>query len=210
MAACLGTGACKKITTDDVTTRIVTPNFPGLTLKGEQIVSTGVGTGTFTDPGAVGYDSIAKTSVELQPIANTVDLTKPGFYSVQYEAKNVYGYRSNSSRLVLVTSVSASDDISGVYTRTNGQKVTLTKRGTGLYSIDNIGGVPNAPEYLFPIYVGIPTETTLDVPPQPNPLGGDVFVTGGTLTRTATSITFSYIVRGSGFGTATRTFVKQL
>jgi len=211
IAACLGTAACKKITTDEVTTRIVTPSFPGLTLKGEPVVSTGVGTGTFTDPGATGYDSVAKTSTDLQPLANTVDLTTPGFYSVQYEAKNVYDYRTNSNRLVLVTAVSASDDISGVYTRTsNGQEVTLTKQGTGLYITDNIGGVAGDPDFLFPVYVGIPTETTLDVPPQPNPFGGDVFVTGGKVVRTATTITFSYVVRGAGFGTATRTFVKVL
>jgi hypothetical protein len=200
--------SCKIIKTDDKTTDIVKPSQPGLTLKGDAIISTGIGTGNFTDPGAVGYDSVRKVSTELQPLVNAVDLTKPGFYAVQYEAKDVYGYRNNKNRLVLVTSTPASDDISGEYRRTNGQVVTLTKKGTGLYVIDNIGGVASNPDYLFDVYIGVPTLTSLAVPEQENPFGGNVFVSDATITRSGSSISFSYIVRGAGFGTAKRTFNK--
>jgi hypothetical protein len=208
LSLCLGTAACKD-DTEGVTTRIVTPSFPGLVLKGEPVVSTGIGSGTFTDPGATGIDSIANTTVELQPLSNDVDLTKPGFYSVQYEAKNVYGYRTNVNRLVLVSAVPATDDISGTYRRIpNNQEVTLTKAGTGLYIIDNIGGVPGDPGYVFPVYVGVPTENVVAVPPQANPFGGNVSVTEGTLKREGNTITFSYRVQGAGFSTTPRTFVK--
>ena len=200
--------ACKDDTAG-VTTRIVTPSFPGLVLNGQPVVSTAVGAGAFTDPGATGYDSVANTSFPLQPVENDVNLTAPGFYSVQYEAKNVYGYRTNASRLVLVSAVPATDDISGTYERVpNRQPVTLTKVSTGLYVIDNIGGVPDSPEYLFPVYLGLPTETTLEAPPQPNPFGGGVGISGGQIVRQGSTITFSYIVEGNGFGTARRTFVK--
>ncbi len=205
---CLALVACKD-DTENVTTRVVTPSFPGLVLNGQPIVSASVGSGTFTDPGATGYDSIANTSTALQPLENDVDLTTPGFYSVQYEAKNVYGYRTNVNRLVLVSAVPASDDISGTYERIpNRQQVTLTKAGTGLYVIDNIGGVPGDPEFVFPVYVGLPTETAIQAPPQPSPFGGNVTITGGQIQRTGNTISFSYSVIGTRFGTAPRTFVK--
>lgn len=195
--------------TAGVTTRIVTPTYPNIVFSGEQVISTNVGSGAFTDPGAAAFDSITSTSTPLQPVSNDVDLTSPGFYSVQYEAENVYGYRSNAARLVLVTPVPAADDISGTYERIpNRQPVTLTKVGTGLYVIDNIGGVPGSPEYVFPVYVGLPGEAMMEAPPQFNPLGGTVSITDGQVERTGGTITFSYRVLGSGFGTAPRTFVK--
>jgi hypothetical protein len=203
--------SCKVVDTENTTTRIVRPTFPTIVFTGDPIISTTVGGGTFTDPGAIGYDSITSTSTPLQPIANTVDLSEPGFYSVQYETRNTWGYRSNRNRLVLVSSVPASDDISGIYRRTsNGQEVTLTKKGTGLYVINNIGGVAGNPDFVFDVYVGIPTLTTLQVPPQPNPLGGNISVQNGQVQRNGNNVSFSYVVVGSGFGTATRTFTKVL
>ncbi len=203
--------ACKMIKTDDKITRVVTPSFPGLILKGDAITGTTVGTGAFNDPGAIGYDSVTKVSTNLVPLVNDVDLTKPGFYTVQYEAKNSYGYRTNMNRLVLVTSVSPTDDISGTYKRTsNGQTVTLTKKGTGLYTIDNIGGVSGNPAYLFDIYVGITSQSTIEVPTQSDPNGADIFVTEGTLVKSGNDVTFSYRVQDKSlFGTQVRTFVKQ-
>ncbi len=200
--------ACKMISTEDVTTRIVTPSFPGLTLKGDSVTSRGIGTGTFTDPGATGYDDIAKVTTELVPLVNKVDLTKAGFYSVQYETKNTYGYRTNKNRLVLVTSVDESDDISGEYRRTNGQLVTLTKKGRGLYLIDNVGGVPGNPDYLFPVYLGVTDLTTIQGPAQENPFGGNISVTDGEITRSGNAITIVYKVKGSGFSETPRTFTK--
>ncbi len=208
-SACMALLSACEDETAGVTTRIVTPTYPDIRFNGEPIVSTGLGSGAFTDPGATAFDSITSTSTPLQPLSNDVDLTQTGFYSVQYEAKNVYGYLSNAARLVLVSTVPAADDISGTYERIpNRQPVTLTKVGTGLYVINNVGGVPASPEYEFPVYVGLSSETVMEAPPQLNPLGGTVSIADGKVVRAGGAVTFSYVVIGSGFGTAVRTFVK--
>ena len=199
---------CKKDDPDAVS-KIVDVSYPIIVLNGEQVVSQPVGTGTYTDPGATGTDDITGATSALSPVVNTVDLTTPGFYSVKYTMKNANGYITNQIRLVLVTPVDPSVDLSGTYARTsNGQTVTVTKRGTGLYTTDNVGGVPGDPSYVFDVYFGQISDTEIQVPPQPNPLGGEVYCDEGTLDLNA-PITYSYIVHGSGFGTATRTFEKQ-
>lgn len=199
--------ACKKETKD--VSNVVTVSYPTIMLNGAQIISQPIGTGAYTDPGAIGTDDLTGATTSLTPVINDVDLTTPGFYAVKYTTKNSNGYITSSTRLVLVTPVDSTVDLSGTYARTsNGQTVTVTKRGTGLYTTDNVGGVAGSPGYIFDIYFGQVSDTTIEVPPQANPLGGDVYCIGGTL-NTNSPITYSYIVKGSGFGTSRRTFVHQ-
>ena len=199
--------ACKKETTD--VSKVVSVSYPSIALNGAQIISQPVGTGAYVDPGATGTDDLTGATSSLTPILNEVDLTTPGFYAVKYSTKNSNGYVTNATRLVLVTPVSDTIDLSGTYARTsNGQTVTVTKKGTGLYTTDNVGGVANNPSYVFDVYFGQVSDTTIQVPPQANPLGGDVYCIGGTLDLN-TPYTYSYIVKGSGFGTSRRTFVHQ-
>ena len=111
---------------------------------------------------------------------------------------------------MLVTSVDPAVDISGVYKRsTNGVEVNITKVSTGLYKTDNVGGVGDAPEYIYDVYFGFPNDTTLIMPEQPNPLGGEVYGEDEKLIVTPTSTEFQWVVIGSGYGTALRRFIKQ-
>jgi len=146
------------------------------------------------------------------PVSNNVDLTTPGFYSVTWEFTNsngVLSYTTQKSRLILVTPVDPADDISGVYTRTNGVEVNVVKHGTGLYTTDNVGGVAGNDAYIFDVYFGVTGPTTIEVPDQPNPLGGLVHCENATLTMDATDTTIKWVVIGSGFGTALRTFHRN-
>jgi len=193
----------------DPVSTVVAVSFPTIILNGDQIISQGVGTGAYVDPGATGIDDLTGAQTSLTPVLNTVDLTTPGFYAVKFTTKNSNGFITNLTRLVLVTPVDPTIDISGTYHRTtNTTDITVTKKGTGLYTTNNIGGVAGAPEYVFDVYFGQVSDTVIQIPPQPNPLGGDVSASGGTLNLN-TPVTYSYIVKGSGFGTARRTFVKQ-
>jgi len=165
--------ACKK-ETKNVST-VVKAGHPTITLIGPDIYSTSAGTGTYTDPGAMGYDDLKGDSVPISaPVSSNVDLTTPGFYSVTYSFTNTNGYvnyTTTKSRLILVTPVSPAEDISGTYARaSNGQTVNVTKMGTGLYTTDNVGGVSGDPSYIFPVYFGLTSDSTIQVPPQFNPL----------------------------------------
>jgi hypothetical protein len=202
--------ACKKETKD--VSKIETVGHPKIILTGDPAIAVPPGSGTYVDPGAVGIDDIKGTTVPLSPVFNNVDLANTGFYSVTYSFQNTNGdftYNTSVSRLVLVTPVPDSVDVSGDYQRTsNGQVVTLTRITTALYSIDNVGGVANNPNYLFPIFIGQTSDTTLNIPPQPNPLGGDVYCSNAKITISGANVSFSYVVHGSGFGTSVRSFVK--
>jgi hypothetical protein len=198
--------ACTK-DSEKVYTKMVTPTFPTITLKGSPVVTLSVG-GTYTDAGATGYDSLNQSTTNLTPISNNVDPANAGFYIVNFLTKNLYGYRTAASRLVLVTTVSPTDDISGTYKRTNGVVVHVVKVGTGLYTIDNVGGVANNPAFVFPYYIGFTDLNTFEGPSQNTPLGG-LSVSSPTITRSGTDVTLSWVVINPNFGTAVRTFNKQ-
>jgi hypothetical protein len=198
--------ACTK-DSEKVYTKMVTPTFPTITLKGSPVVTLSVG-GTYTDAGATGYDSLNQSTTNLTPISNNVDPANAGFYVVNFLTKNLYGYRTAASRLVLVTTVSPTDDISGTYQRTNGVTVHVAKAGTGLYTIDNVGGVANNPAFVFPFYIGFTDLNTFEGPSQNTPLGG-LSVSSPKIVRSGTNITLSWVVINPNFGPAVRTFNKQ-
>ncbi|HEY9259304.1 immunoglobulin-like domain-containing protein [Chitinophaga sp.] len=208
LAGAMLLSACSK-NSEDVYTKMVTPTFPTITLKGDPVVTLSVG-GTYTDAGATGYDSITKVSTELTPLSNNVDPANAGFYVVSFLTKNVYGYRTSADRLVLVTTISPSDDISGSYKRVgNNEIVHVVKAGTGLYTIDNVGGVAGAPApFVFPYYIGFPDENTFEGPSQNTPLGG-LSLSNTSITRSGANITLKYVVINPNFGTAVRTFERQ-
>lgn len=204
----LSLASCSK--DPDPVSTLVTVSYPVITLNGDAIVSTGIGSGAYVDPGATGLDDVTGQTSTLTPVFNNVDLTTAGFYSVKYSMKNSNGYVSVATRLVLVTSADPNIDISGQYHRvSNGQTVTVTKRGPGLFTTDNVGGVAGNPAFIFDVYFGMVNDTEIVVPVQPSGLGGDIYcdVTGFTISPADTS--FSWVVHGSGFGTANRVFVHD-
>ena len=208
IACCCCATACTK-DTEHVFTRTVTPIYPVITLKGDPVVSTGIGTGAYTDPGATAFDSIANSTTTLTPTSNNVDLTQVGFYAVSYDAKNTYGYRASATRLILVTQDDPADDISGTYARTsNGQVVHVEKKGTGLFTVDNPGGVAGDDSFISPYYIGFTDATHFEGPEQDSP-NGSITLSNPKIVRSGSNITLSWVVLGAAFGTSTRTFVKQ-
>jgi surface protein with Ig-like domain len=204
-AGLLLVAACRK--KDPNTTKVV--KVPHMELIGTAVYSTPVGSGGYSDPGASFTDENGTTTTLTTPTSSDVDLATPGFYSATYAKRTEYGYNVSVSRLILVTPVSPALDYSGVYARTsNGQTVTITKQGTGLYTTDNVGGVAGDDSYLFPIYFGMVNDSDIVVPTQPNPIGDVLYCTNGKLRVAGPDTTIEWVVMGAGFGTALRQFVK--
>jgi len=195
-------GCKKKI--EDVSA-VVTASYPEIVINGSQFVSMPVG-GTFVDAGSSAYDSLTK-EYSLQPISvtNDIDPTTPGFYTVQYTYKNMYGYTSTATRFVLVTDISSSLDYSGTYVRTsNGISMNVTKVAAGLYKTDNVGGST----LVISAYFGQLDDSTLVVPNQPTD-AGDLYCVNSKLAVSASDTVISWAVRNASFGTSLRTFSHQ-
>ena len=177
--------ACKKKTDGVTENNLVKPHYPTIKLNGNQFVSTPIGTGAYTDPGAVGTNDQTGAKVNLTPIKNTVDLTTPGFYTVTYEFRNDDGYIVDVTRFVLVTTVSSSKDFSGKYERTNSDSAfvrvaNVSKIGIGLYRIDNVGGVKTTTQLpTEPAYIGFPNDSTIQIPLQTTPDGTSLSAADG-------------------------------
>jgi Domain of unknown function (DUF5011) len=202
--------SCKK---DPETVSEVFPAiFPIVVLKGIAIIALPLGSGEYTDAGAYSIDPTTTDSLvtELTAESNNVDASKPGFYSVKYTGKTIRGFLTSATRFVLVSEVDGDIDYSGVYARSsNGQTVNVTKRGPGLYTTDNVGGVPGNASYIFDVYFGQVNDTTLEVPLQNNPIGGDIYCDVKSFIVSADDTSFTWSVLGSGFGTQERTFSHQ-
>jgi hypothetical protein len=179
---------------------------------GPQIVSISVG-GSFVDTyGADYHNEYGEIEHISKASSSDLDLNNAGFYSMTYTAKSKYGYIAKANRLVLVSSASAAEDFSGVYTRTsNSQTVTVTKQGPGLYKIDNVGGVPNNSDFIFDVYFGkIDSSPTVVVPTQICPIdGSDLTCTSAQITISGQDTILQWKVdNSSNFGTSLRKFVK--
>ncbi|MEC5142413.1 immunoglobulin-like domain-containing protein [Chitinophaga sp. 212800010-3] len=210
LAGCIIFSSCTK-NSEGVIKQTVTPVYPVITLKGDPALAISIGS-TYTDPGATAFDSLANSTTTLTPLVNPVDPKTPGVYFVNFQAINKWGYRTQATRLVLVTSTPASDDISGTYKRTsNSAVVHITKLATGLYSVDNLGGVAagNNPVFFFPYVIGLTDLNTLVGPNQPTPLGG-IFLDKTSIDRSGGTVTLKWAIEApQGFGNSVRTFVKQ-
>ncbi|NLR79385.1 immunoglobulin-like domain-containing protein [Chitinophaga eiseniae] len=208
LAGCLVFTACTK-KSENVFTQTVTPIYPVITMKGGPNVIVPIG-GTYTDQGATSFDSAANTTTNISPVSNNVDPATGGVYTVNFHAVNSYGYQSNAIRHVLVSNyANAADDISGEYTRlSNGQTVNVTKVATGLYTIDNVGGVKGDPNFVFPYYIGFLDMNTFVGTEQGTPIGPLSLKNPVIIRGPGTSITLKYVVINDHFGTSTRTFVR--
>ncbi|NLR61633.1 DUF5011 domain-containing protein [Chitinophaga polysaccharea] len=199
--------ACKK-DSENVIEKIVTPTFPVIKLTGGAAYSVPVG-GTYTDGGATAFDSINNSTSNITPLANDVNTAAIGGYSVDFLAKNAYGYKTTLSKVVIVTSLTAAQDvdISGTYERTNGQLVQITKLGRGLYSTDNLGGVPGDPTFVYPFYFGFAKQDSLVGPAQYGPKGVSA-MKNPTIEFAAPDTILRYVAINASLGTSVRTFYK--
>jgi hypothetical protein len=218
----LAATSCKKYP-DSSTVVVVTPSYPTVTINGPIYYSIPVNAAA-PSVSASAYDSLLKESYPVAMDASTLNSSLPGLYVVSIKATNKYGYSSSANVYVAVTNVSASTNLAGTYKRTaNSELVHVTKLANGLYETDDVGGVPAASAFDIPaVFVHI-DDTTIQVPKQFIPdLGGELYCSkdpnsnGDTRESTFCSLTmkpadtsYSYIVFGSGFGKAVRTFKKQ-
>jgi hypothetical protein len=203
---------CKK--DPDTVSRVVTVSYPTITLNGDAIISQPIGTGTYVDAGATGTDDLTGATTTLSPVSNDVDLTQAGFYTVVYTTTNANGYITTATRFVLVTGVPSTDDWSGLWQRNADptRPANLSKVGTGLYIIDNVGGVilPDQAPALA-AYIGFVNDSTVEIPSQVSPTDGATVVaaTEGVFYITATDTVMAWRMTAGPFATTnTRTFYK--
>lgn len=193
---------CKKDTTADVS-KVVKVSFPEITLNGNALVIVATGA-TYTDAGAKLKDDITGAITDIQPSSNPVNTAQPGLYVVTFSAKNANGFETTASRLVAVTGVTGTVNRAGTYLRpATGVNCYITRIAEGVYEIKNPGGFAGSPDTKV-----IMVETALNVyscPPQPTADFGTMSVIN--ISFNATGVTWNVI--NPGFGTGTRTFIKQ-
>ncbi|WP_319482226.1 immunoglobulin-like domain-containing protein [uncultured Draconibacterium sp.] len=179
---------------------------------------------TFVDPGVI--VAIGDEIVEDYDITGDVDVNTVGVYTITYSKKNEDGYAASARRYVGVIDPNVvGNDFSGQYQRTNyGGNTTpsgiseWTKLAEGLYAQDNTGGVPDNAGYVYNVYVFNLEGNKIFVPEQTNAIGGDIYCTSGSGGNSPDLIDFfpgevgeiAYIwgVKGTGYGTNTRTFTR--
>jgi Domain of unknown function (DUF5011) len=193
---------CKKETTADVS-KVVKVSYPEITLNGPALVVVATG-GTYTDAGAKLKDDITGAITDIQPDNNPVNTAQPGLYVVTFSAKNANGFETTASRLVAVTGVTGTVNRQGTYLRTaTGENCYITRIAEGVYELKNPAGFSGSRDTK--VYM---VETTLNVyscPPQPTADFGTMSVIN--ISFNATGVTWNVV--NPGFGTGTRTFIKQ-
>jgi surface protein with Ig-like domain len=190
---------------------VVTVSYPKITINGPQYVSINVG-GSFTPPTASAYDSFYKERPTVVPNLGSLNTSVAGLYTVEYSAKNQYGFVGTANLYVAVTNVSDSLDLSGVYIRNAAPNdvAFVTKVARGLFMTSNVGGDDTSTQAssVVPAVFAVTSSSTIDL--------GTQVTSAGTLTASSESLslapadtTYSYALSLSGFGTQVRTFVKQ-
>lgn len=189
---------CKKETTKDVSKVL---KVPFITLKGNKVVAIPVG-GSYTDAGAEYTGEDGQVTL-LAASSNTVDVTKPGLYFVTYKKTSASGlYNTEVVRYIAVTSVNNPVDRSGTYNRpATGVDCFVKKVGNGIYEVTNPGGAAAGVDVV--VYFVETGLNTFVCPPQPTTAG-----TFSVIEIVFTDSGSSWKAVNTGYGTATRTFVK--
>ena len=200
--------SCRNRETDEVSD-VVPVIIPQITLKGAEYVSLGLNE-TYTDLGATMYDSLDNIRKDLEPVSNNIDVTTPGLYVVTFNYRNRHGFEKTTERYIAVTSVNPSIDLSGSYVRSaNDAPVNVEKISTGLYKIDNVGGVIPPSDAVLPVVMAMINDSVITIPSQSVPNGYGTLDCSEETIQFSPDTSFSYIVENSGFGAAVRTFIKQ-
>lgn len=188
---------CKKDETAGVS-RLVDVTSPGIELKGEDLIILPTGS-AYTDPGAIGIDSLSgNKQTDLTPLTPP-DVTVPGLYPLTYRAKDANGFTSEIVRNVFVFdntltaghTLVTDEDLSGTYKHRNapGRIVSVVKALPGLYICNDLYGT-FTPTPLYFLY----TTDGLVVPEQPTYTGlGDIRGTG-----TVTKVNGKYVLDFAG------------
>ncbi len=204
MAGSIVLAACRK-QRDDVVSEVVPVSFPTITFSGGQYFSIPVG-GTVPTIAATAYDSVLGSSTDVTLTGQAgIDASTPGLYVVTAESANVNTFSSISAAFVLVSDVPAAFNLAGEYLRTTGEPVNVTRLANGLYMTDDVGG---AAALEVAAVFGHIRDTVITLPLQPTS-NGDLDCINERLIISGGDTSLSWAVRGTGFGTAQRTFLKQ-
>lgn len=192
---------CKKDTTANVS-KAVEVSFPEITLNGNPLIVIATGA-AYTDAGAKLKDDITGAITDIQPTSSNVNTALPGLYLVNYSAANANGFETAATRVVVVTSVASLINRTGTYLRTaTGVNCFITKISEGVYQLKNPAGFSGSPNTI--VYMVETAPNVYRCPPQPSDFGTLSVIN---INFTATGVTWNVI--NPGFGTGTRTFVKQ-
>jgi len=196
---------CKKDDTENVS-RVTYPTY--FTVNGSPFISSPLGQPVEISPDLVEVKTKDGSSFTKR-VTGAVNINEVGTYELLYEGTNSDGVVKQLSLYVgIYDPEAAKNNFEGTWARTaNGIEVTIKKVSPCLYVIDNIGGVDPVtnPAWSFPVYFYNLEGGNLIFPEQPNPLGGTITCEDATYSNSK----LSWVVIGSGFGTAPRTFVKK-
>ncbi|MES2734236.1 MAG: immunoglobulin-like domain-containing protein, partial [Bacteroidota bacterium] len=156
---------------------------PGIELKGDELVILPTG-GSFTDPGAIGIDSLSGNKQTALGPVKPANVNVAGLYPLTYRAKDANGFTSEVVRNVFVFdntltegyTLVTNEDLSGTYKHSNapGRIVNVVKALPGLYICDDLYGTFTPTPLYF-----LHTVDGLVVPEQPTYTGlGDIQGTG--------------------------------
>jgi hypothetical protein len=185
--------------------------FPTVSIKGDRLMIIDQGT-AFTDPGVTAELNGQPTQA---PVSGTVNVNTPGVYVLEYTATNPEGFTASDWRTVVVMSNSAqvtNNNFAGTYVRDNGVSVFWTKKGRGVYEVDNPGGAGVGVGFLVTLVnyegnkISIPQQLAFD----PS-IGGLNTVSSASevYNASASPVTVKYAFLAGGYGTQVRNFVKQ-
>ncbi len=186
--------------------------FPLVSLKGDVQVIIDAGS-SYTDPGV---DATVNGAAVTPVITGSVDAATPGIYYLKYTATNEDGFSASANRVVIVKSASpASPDYSGYWKRNAGAfgvsrwiQLTSTK-----YAVCDPGGAGSSYSNFW-VVATITGSTPKILSQQTYQQLGASLVSVSTTSSVAfsgTSVgsTYSWALNTTGFGTSSRTFVKQ-
>ena len=118
----------KKITeatTSIVTTSSVDTSKPVIKLKGSDTITINQNT-KFTDPGFIAYDDVDGELTSEVIVTGTVNITKPGSYTIYYNVKDSSNNSTQVTRTVIVSGTVVTTSRRGTTTKAN----TTTRRQT--------------------------------------------------------------------------------
>jgi hypothetical protein len=182
--------------------------YPSIQIKGQHLIILHQGD-AYADPGVT---ALIKGKPVDFTTTGSVNVSTPGVYELNYEAKNPEGFSASDWRTVVVLGNDiASNDFSGTYLRSaTGVTSTWTKTADGVYTVDNPGGAASGVGYkvIAVNYSGSKIRVPKQLATDPTGATGIVSTTSETYNATAAPVSYSWIFLAGGYGTGSRTFKK--
>ncbi|MDA0196345.1 MAG: DUF5011 domain-containing protein [Bacteroidetes bacterium] len=184
--------------------------YPSIVLGGDALAVINVGD-AYTDPGAEAFLGTEPTDITVD---GTVDPNTAGIYVINYLASNAEGFEATNSRTVVVLETAPSAlDLTGTWSRANGNDNVIVKKADRLYNSDNMGGAfaPGDPDNIKADFVMV-SDVFIYIPFQEDvtPTGLTVESVNDGNSRVLSPTSFQWSLNASGvYGTFIRVFNKE-